>query len=209
MPRKTREDAAVVRDRVERAAMRLFALHGSSAVSVQAIADAVGMSKQAVLYHYGNKEAIRGAVLQRVTGRAQAWVEEFTADGTELSLATLTDRVFEAYLADPFIPGVILREVLEDPDQGGSTIQEGTLPWRERVQELLEAAQRAGVVRPDLDTERWFDRVALMLLSSLALPPREAAPPTDPEDADAIRAVIAETIRIALVSSLADPATLL
>ena len=203
--RKVREEAAVVRDRVERAAVRLFALHGSPAVSVQTIADSVAMSKQAVLYHYGNKEAIRAAVIQRVTLRARDWVHAFTRDGADWSLDGLTERVFVAYIDDPFIPGVILREILEDPGQASPALHEGTLPWRDRVRTLIAGAQQRGVVRADLDAERYFDRIALMILSTLALPPRATPPARTGPEADEVRRQIRETIRIALVSALAEP----
>lgn len=207
--RKVREEAAVVRERVERTAMRLFALHGSSAVSVQAIADAVTMSKQAVLYHYGSKDAIRAAVLLRVTLRARAWVQVFTAPGTSWTLPALVERVFDAYLADPFIPGVILREVLEDPSQAGLALEEGTLPWRDQVRDVVLSAQGAGLVRADLDATRYFDRIVLMLLATLALPPREAPPERGSPEAEELRRLLQETLRIALVSAMVDPDPLL
>lgn len=207
--RKVREEAAVVRDRVERSALRLFALHGSPAVSVQAIADSVAMSKQAVLYHYGSKDAIRAAVLRRVTHWARDQIQAFTADGPAWTLGALTDRVFEAYVEHPFIPGVILREVLEDPEQAGLTLQEGTLPWRDQVGGIIEGAQEAGLVRADLDAQRYLDRIALMLLSTLALPPCTTATARSGPEAAEVRSLIRETLRIALVSALTDPTPVL
>jgi TetR/AcrR family transcriptional regulator len=203
--RKAREDAEVVRRRVECAAMRLFANHGSAAVSVQTLANAVGMSKQAVLYHYGTKEAIRAAVLARVTERVHAHVAAFEGVGSPLGLEALTSLVFEAWLSDPYLAGVILREVLEDPHEAGDTLQTGTLPIRKQVQGRLEAAQALGTVRADLDAVRWFDRIALAVLATLALPPRPAPPDPDGEEAAELRRRIRETMRVALVSALVDP----
>src|SRR5690242_7312437 len=48
------------------AATRLFAAQGFGATSVQEIADAVGVTKQAVLHHYPSKEHLRRAVLDSV-----------------------------------------------------------------------------------------------------------------------------------------------
>ena len=52
-----------VRRRCIAAATQLFAAHGFDGTSVQAIADAIGVTKQAVLHHFASKEALREAVL--------------------------------------------------------------------------------------------------------------------------------------------------
>ncbi len=209
--RKQREDAAVVRQRIEREAMRLFALRGSRAVSVQAIADAVSMSKQAVLYHYGNKEALRTAVLDRVVARVARWFERFTTDaiGSDLHLDALADYFLASYLADPWIPGVVLREILEDPDGVAPALQDGTIGWRSKLVELIRGAQQIGVVRPDVDVDRFFDRTAMMLLATLSLPPRTEPPEPGSEDERELRLLIREVLRIALVSAFVDPSALL
>src|ERR1700722_16789471 len=45
------------------AAMRLFAAHGFEGTALQDIADAVGVSKPAILHHFPSKEHMRQAVL--------------------------------------------------------------------------------------------------------------------------------------------------
>lgn len=209
--RKPREDAEVVRARVERAATRLFALRGSRAVSLQAIADAVGMSKQAVLYHYGSKENLRVAVLARVVARVATWFERFTTDavGADLHLDALADYFLASYHDDPFLPGVILREILEDPDGVTPALQDGTIGWRSKLSELMGGAQQAGIVRADVDVDRFFDRTAMMLLATLSLPPRTEPPASGSADEVELRLQIREVLRIALVSAFDDPSPLL
>ena len=48
------------------AATKLFATRGYEAVSLQAIADVVGVAKQTLLYHYPSKEVLRRAVIDQV-----------------------------------------------------------------------------------------------------------------------------------------------
>src|SRR5215472_7305854 len=47
-------------------ATRLFAAHGFEGTALQDIADAVGVSKPAVLHHFPSKEHIRQAVLEGI-----------------------------------------------------------------------------------------------------------------------------------------------
>src|SRR5580692_5418937 len=55
-----------VRVRALAAATRLFAERGFEGTSIQLIADAVGVSKPAVLHHFSSKEDLRRAVLESI-----------------------------------------------------------------------------------------------------------------------------------------------
>src|ERR1700722_19280843 len=55
-----------VRSTVVTEATRLFAAHGFEGTALQDIADAVGVTKPAVLHHYPSKEHIREAVIASV-----------------------------------------------------------------------------------------------------------------------------------------------
>src|ERR1700744_4595551 len=48
------------------AAMRLFAAHGFEGTALQDIADAVGVTKPAILHHFPSKEHVRQAVLDAI-----------------------------------------------------------------------------------------------------------------------------------------------
>jgi len=208
--RKAREDAAVVKERIERAAMRLFALRGSGAVSVAHVADEVGMSRQALLYHYGTKQALRDAVVGRTLRAGERWFEGFVSgDGVRFDLDSLTEHFLNAYRADPYVPGVILREIVEDADSTTARFQAESLPWRSNLNALIEASKASGLIRPDVDADHWFDRTALMLVTTLALPPRDGPPEPGTEDAATLHRQVREAIRIALTSVLVDPTPLL
>src|SRR5262249_38333478 len=55
-----------VRALVIAAATRLFAAHGFDGTALQDVADAVGVTKPAVLHHFPSKEHIRQAVLDGI-----------------------------------------------------------------------------------------------------------------------------------------------
>jgi len=205
--RKPREAAGVVKERIERAAMRLFALRGSGAVSVAHVAAEIGMSRQAVLYHYKTKQALRDAVITRALDAGQGWFLQFLDTGgtPAFDLESLTSHFMARYEQDPFVAGVILREIVEDPDEAGGRFQAESLPWRSNLNQLIEAAKDSGVVRADVDTDHWFDRTALMLVTTLALPPRSEPPVADSVEGQMLRRQVREAIRIALTSVLVDP----
>ena len=59
------KDAHRTRDHFLDAATHLFSEHGFSGTSVADVANQLGVTKQAVLHHFGNKERLYGEVLQR------------------------------------------------------------------------------------------------------------------------------------------------
>ena len=56
------------RDQFIAAAQHLFAEKGFYGASIAAIAEELGLTKQALLHHFGNKEKLYGEVLQRLSG---------------------------------------------------------------------------------------------------------------------------------------------
>src|SRR5580698_2846533 len=57
-----------VRGSIVEKATRLFAARGFEGTALQDIADAVGVSKPAVLHHFPSKEHVRQAVLEGILG---------------------------------------------------------------------------------------------------------------------------------------------
>ena len=52
--------SAEPRERIRQEATRLIAQRGFGAISVNDVAQAAGLSKQALLYHYPSREALHG-----------------------------------------------------------------------------------------------------------------------------------------------------
>ncbi|TQS44712.1 TetR/AcrR family transcriptional regulator [Cryptosporangium phraense] len=69
-------------------AASLFARYGYSQTSVQAVADAVGMSKAGLLHYFPSKDALRDAVVARSTALA----EEVLAEVADLPVGPERDR---------------------------------------------------------------------------------------------------------------------
>jgi len=56
---------AQTREQILEAALRIIGDHGYTGATLQEIADAVGMSKPGVLHHFGSRDALLTAVLER------------------------------------------------------------------------------------------------------------------------------------------------
>ncbi len=88
------------KNRIIESAESLFARHGYAATSLRDITDAAGANVAAVNYHFGSKEALLIAVLDRTVGpigpRRTALLDEFETAG-EPSIA----QVLTAYLLPP------------------------------------------------------------------------------------------------------------
>lgn len=67
MARKTKEDALVTRDRILDAAELVFEQRGVSRCSLQEIAQAAGVTRGAIYWHFENKADLLDALFKRVT----------------------------------------------------------------------------------------------------------------------------------------------
>jgi AcrR family transcriptional regulator len=65
----SRADGAAARERLLAAATALGIAQGSSALTMQGIASAAGVSKALVLYHFGDKTALLGGIVERLVQR--------------------------------------------------------------------------------------------------------------------------------------------
>lgn len=111
---ESRQDTA--RDRLLAAAHRQFAERGFYGASIAQIAGEVGLTKQALLYHFRRKEDLYREVLKgiawRLLGAIRAGVD---ADKPpEQQFEELILRIYAAARANPLDSKVLMRELLED-----------------------------------------------------------------------------------------------
>jgi AcrR family transcriptional regulator len=69
---RKREQSELSRERLIEAATRLFAERGYRGASVQAIGEAAGISRGSIFWHFGSKEGLLWAVVQRAFTRWEA-----------------------------------------------------------------------------------------------------------------------------------------
>lgn len=163
-----------VRGAALQAATRLFAERSADAVSLQQVADDVGVTKQAVLYHFGTKEALVEAVLARILDEANRRMVHMMG-----TLAKDEGQRMEQALsemqglldAEPAAARVLLRILLDSGSAGAERLLQGVQPWLRFMVDLIERGQKDGTVRPELDPEAAVAQVGTLLLTNFALLP--------------------------------------
>lgn len=148
------------KERIIEISTNLFADAGYQATSLDDIAAELGNTKQAILYHFGNKEALLIAVIDNsVTKLTQAFEKAISKNANsqknkpdsssnrgDALIEEVVKSVFLMATANPDVLG-ILREVLR---LGGDRILEvrGRLePYMLQAQAYLEAEMKAGKIR--------------------------------------------------------------
>lgn len=157
------------RERILAAALNLLAEQGYEGMSLQRLADRVGLHKSSLFHHFDCKEDLARAVYTGVGERLRKVVEPYLdADPPSLERALeLSDALVDHFAAEPAAARLLLRSMVAEP---GSALPAVPQPSEEsdpthrlvvRVGEWLDRARRAGAVR-DL-------RVRQALLNVLAL----------------------------------------
>lgn len=198
MSNPPRADSEQLRKRAREAAVRLFSRHGFEGTSVQAIADEVGISKQALLYHFSSKEGLRQAALEEIV---QIWrtllprlLSALTREGGRFEDALIEIMMF--FRAEPAYARFLMQELLEVKPHG---IVHDVEPWLPVAGDFIRRAQKEGTVDPDVDPEAWLINFGTLILSTLSLLDESRANP-NPER------VLREMSRIAGTSLLGKKA---
>ncbi|MDH3754667.1 MAG: TetR/AcrR family transcriptional regulator [Acidimicrobiia bacterium] len=135
-------------DRILDAATDAFGLRGYNATSLDALARDLDVRKQTVLYHFGSKDGLLEAVVDRAAGELSDALSE-AVDNAPPALGNVEAVVratFRLALRRPELLGLV-RELsrLGDPWVGRAV--ESLEPMVKRATEFLEAEMEAGRMR--------------------------------------------------------------
>jgi TetR/AcrR family transcriptional regulator len=160
------DTSAQIRD----AAMRLFARVGFDGTPLQAIADEVGITKQTLLYYYPSKEELRRAVLGQLIEHWRQTLPRLLEAVTsgKGKFEALTGELVRFYQADPDRARLILREMLDRPDDMCALLIEGLRPWLLLVAEYIRQGQASGILYEDVDPESYVMHVILLVAGTIA-----------------------------------------
>jgi AcrR family transcriptional regulator len=152
------------------AATRLFAERGFDATPLQAVAEAAGIRKPSLLYHFSSKEELREAVLARVLSRWSEVVPRLLLAATagDAFFDSLVGEVVGFFSADPSRARLLLREVLDRPADMERRLAANAQSWLGALAASVRRAQKGGDVRADLDPEPWLVHVTLLLVAGVA-----------------------------------------
>jgi AcrR family transcriptional regulator len=157
-----------VRPAVVREATRLFAERGFDGTALQDIADAVGVSKPAVLHYFPSKEHVRDAVLD---GFLAHWKEHlprllFAAPTGLGRFEAIFGAVRQFFADDPDRARLVLREILDRPAAVRALVRDAVRPWLAAIADFIRAGQAGGTHHPDLDPEAYLLQMLQLVIAA-------------------------------------------
>jgi AcrR family transcriptional regulator len=157
-------------EQIRLAATRLFASRGFDGVSLQAIADKVGVAKQTLLYHYPSKDVLKRAVIDNLfehwRDRLPQILEAVTSGHGRFS--ALTDELLAFFESDPDRARLVMRELLDNPEGMEREFAEKLRPWVLLVAQYIREGQRLGMIYEDVDPEAYVLEVVLTVVATVA-----------------------------------------
>ncbi|HLU65003.1 MAG TPA: TetR family transcriptional regulator [Kofleriaceae bacterium] len=201
MPTSEPRASAATPEQILSAATRLFSARGVGGTSLKDVADAVGIRKQSLLYHFPSKEELRQAVLEHLLARWNDVLPRLlmaATSGEDQFDAVLAETV-EFFAADPDRARLLLRELLDRPDHVRALLPTHVRPWVEAVSRAIRKGIERGTTAPRVDPEAYVVALINLVLSTIAT-------------ADCLtaladrRRLLAELARIAKASLLAPTA---
>ena len=188
-----------VRTQILTQATRLFAERGYDGTSVQEIADAVGIRKPSLLYHFRSKDELRENVIAEMLAHWNAVLPGLLLKAsTEERFDATMEALTEFFIADPDRARLFLRETLDRPDSMKAMLGQFVRPWVNLLAEQLERAKAQGLVRRDVDPQAYAVEVITMAVGGTAvIDTLDVILPEDPARGDTRRRHARELIRIA------------
>ncbi|MEX5597890.1 TetR/AcrR family transcriptional regulator [Pseudophaeobacter sp. C1-32P7] len=122
------------------AATQLFATRGYHGASIANIADELGLTKQALLHHFGSKDALYERVLGGVADRMMLMEAQDSDAAPEQRLETFFETYLGEGLLNPADSRLILRELLDDRQEDRPAERWFLRPF---LQELVAMVQDA------------------------------------------------------------------
>ena len=151
-------------------ATRLFAARGFVGASLRDIAKAVGIRKPSLLYHFNSKDDLRRGVLENMLAHWNEVVPRLlkaATSGHEQFQAVATETL-EFFRADPDRARLLLRELLDRPEEMKPLIVSHVQPWTKIICDYIRKGQEQGRVYADVDPEAYVAQIINLMISSIA-----------------------------------------
>lgn len=166
-----------VRARILTEATRLFAERGVAGTSLQAIVDAVGITKPTLVYHFGSKLGLRREVESDLIGHWRDALPRLmlvaSAGGPRLD--ALLHALFSYFLEDRNRARLLIRMALDDPAGLQALLRDHLQPFTRLLTEAIRAGQSQGTLQPGVDPESYALVVINSAIGTLAMGERIAA----------------------------------
>jgi AcrR family transcriptional regulator len=172
-PRAHRSDGDRSRSAILDAAARLATTEGIGGLSMSRLADAVGMSKSGLFAHFGSKEELQLATIEKADSVFSAHViEPALAVGRGLGQLRMLVSAYLAYLeADIYPGGCFFASVLAEVDMQPGAVRDRLVrflaDWLGRLETAVRDAQADGTIDPAEDPAQiTFEIEAALLLAN-------------------------------------------
>jgi AcrR family transcriptional regulator len=178
MPRRP---APQRRDQLEEALISYVLIHGIADLSLRPVAEALGVSPYALIYHFGSKEGVVAAAVAGIEERQRVQATALLAGAQAISPADLVRRYWHDWCLNPSLLPYhrLFYEVyalaLQHPDRYPGVLERGGwVPWTDLVRSFIT---RNGVTGPEADglAALMVSTVAGALLGVLTTGESEAA----------------------------------
>ncbi len=160
--RRTKEEAALTRDSLLRAALRVFSRQGYGATTLDDVAREAGVTRGAIYWHFGGpggaKVELFDALLEAYSAKGDALVQSAVAEGGSFRevVRRILVRTLQAVESDPELRAVMeltLFKVEQTPDLAAgqsARVERGRalVGW---ISEAMRQGIAAGELRSDLD----------------------------------------------------------
>jgi len=163
------KQAEALKDRIRSDALRLFAKRGFAGTSIQAVADAVGISKQALMHHFPTKQRLREAAFEQMQANVGAFVPRLLVALTagDDRVDVVLDEVISILESESSWAKFIVRDLL-DADRGAPDFGPSATAWVSLAADYIRRGQADGTIRPDVDPEAVIPSVGLLVVSTFA-----------------------------------------
>jgi len=162
-----------VRTNILSVATRRFARQGFDSTSLQEIADEVGVKKPSLLHHFPSKADLLRGVLDNLFGH---WTEslprllEAVTSGRG-RFEAITAELIRFFAEDPDRARLVIRELLDRPEQMQSRLTQTLTPWLTLIADYVRKSQEAGQVPREVDPEVYIMHIVTLTVSSVAALP--------------------------------------
>ena len=159
-----------VRDRILDEATRLFSARGFDGTSLAEVADAVGLRKPSLMYHFESKDALRRAVMEKLLGHWNDVLPRLLLAATsgEGRFDAVVGEMIGFFSADPDRARLLVRESLDRPEGMRELVISHTPPWVSMVCNYIRRGQAEGLIHADVDPEAYVVQVVNLVIAGVA-----------------------------------------